>query len=115
MLIGILFCCLPVMCRDESHDRVNQVSGSCHRHCKTWQQAIDGYHDAYNNKRVKALPEPGLKYWTEPLAVTPNVRSRPSRPSSSSEELYWVAVEEDEQEFGADELAAHISSINLQG
>lgn len=102
--------------RDESQDRINEVSGACHRRCKTWQQAIDLYSNAYNNKRVKAVPKPGSIYWTTPVAPSPIVHSHEgrSRPSGSSDELYWNAVEEDGQELGADELSAYLSNIDLQ-
>ncbi len=101
--------------RDESQDRVNEVSGACHKRCRTWQQAIDLYSDAYNNKRVKAVPKSGSIYWTTPVAPAPVAHSREgrSRPSNSSGE-YWNAVEEDERELGADELSAYLGNINLQ-
>jgi hypothetical protein len=101
--------------RDECQDRVNEVSGACHRRCRTWQQAIDLYSKAYNEKRIKAVPQPGSIYWTTPVAPAPIVHSHEgrSRPSNSSDE-YWNAVEENTQEFGADELSAYLGNINLQ-
>ena len=101
--------------RDESQDHVNEVSGACHRRCKTWQQAIDLYSTAYNEKQVKAVSQPGSIYWTTPVAPAPIVHSYEGRrhPSNSSDE-YWNAVEENELEFGADELSAYLGNINLQ-
>lgn len=106
-----LFTCLH---RDDSHDRVNEVSGACHKRCKTWQQASEQYRDAYNSGRVKAVPEPWSKYWTTPITPASS-RPRFGRPSASSDELYWDRLEADEQELGADELSAYLGAINLRG
>jgi hypothetical protein len=99
--------------RHDSHDRTNELSGACHRRCKTWQQAVDGYREAYIDGDVKALPDPNTKYWTTPVAVASS-RARVGRPSGSSDELYWDKLEEDKQELGADELSAYLSAINLR-
>jgi len=99
------------MCRDEANAHVDGVSGACHRRCRSWQQAIDCYRDAYDGRRVQALPEPGSIYWTMPMPIS---RSRPSRPSNGSDSIYWNSVEEDEQQLGADELSAYLSNINLE-
>ena len=102
--------------RGESHDRVNEVSGACHKRCNSWQQAIRLYSEAYSERRVEACPKPGSIYWTTPISPAPTVNPHEgrSRPSGSSDELYWNVVEEDGQELGADKLNAYFSNINLQ-
>ncbi|KIM78405.1 hypothetical protein PILCRDRAFT_11121 [Piloderma croceum F 1598] len=81
----------------------------------SWDESQDRVNEAYNEKRVKAVPQPGSIYWTMPVAPAPVVHSREghSCPSNSSDE-YWNAVEENEQEFGAEELSAYLGNINLQ-
>ena len=61
--------------RGESHDWVNEVSGACHKHCKTWQQAIRLYSEAYSERCVEACPKPGSIYWTMPISPAPTVSS----------------------------------------
>jgi hypothetical protein len=73
---------------------------------------VQHYRDAYISGRVKALPEPGSKYWTTPVSAA-SPRARSSRPSASSDELYWDRLEEEEQELGEDELSAYFDAITL--
>jgi hypothetical protein len=81
--------------RGESQDRVNEVSGACHQRCNTWQQAIRLYSEAYSERRVEAFPKPGSIYWTTPISPPPTVNSHEgrSRPSGSSDELYWQPLQ----------------------
>jgi hypothetical protein len=107
------------MYRNDAQDRTNELSGACHRRCRSWQQAVEHYQNAYNKGQVKAFPEPGSKYWTTPVTPASVIHShahlkRCSRPSASSDELYWDRMERDESELGADELIACLSAVNLQ-
>ena len=72
---------------------------------------MDGYREAYINGDVKARPEPGTRFWTTPVAHA--APARVGRESGGSDELYWDRLEQDEQEFGADELSAYFGAVNL--
>jgi hypothetical protein len=73
---------------------------------------VEQYKDTYKSGGVKALPEPGSKYWTTPVSAASS-RARSSHPSASSDELYWDRLE-DEQELRADELSAYFDAIKLR-
>ena len=74
---------------------------------------MEQYQDAYINRCVKAVPEPGSKYWTTPVAVMSS-RACVGHLSASSDELHWNPVEEDSQELGVNELSAYLGAVNLQ-